>query len=137
MGRGWLAGALGIVLWLSAPAPAAAYYSATWLEDSGGYEAAVRQQRYQHVPILIYFRVDWCPHCRELDGVLEDGKVRSRLAEMIKVRINPEHGEAEKRLFNAEFGGGGYPRVFVRTDGGSATAIRHGGPPERFLEQLP
>jgi thiol:disulfide interchange protein len=138
MGRGWIVGlVLGIALGFSALPPASAYYSSTWFEDADGYEAAVRQQRYQHVPMLIYFRVDWCPHCRELDGLLEQSQVRSRLAELIKVRINPEHGDAEKRLYNTEFGGSGYPSVFVRPDGGSPTALRHSGPAERFLGQLP
>ena len=133
----WLAIALAVALAAAIRRPAAAYYSSTWYEDAGGYEHALRQQRSLHAPILLYFRVDWCPHCRALDDLLETYDVRSRLNEMLKVRVNPEHGDAEKQLFASRAGSGGYPALFLESEGGSASRLSHAGPAARFLSQLP
>ena len=131
-----LAAVMGMVLVGPARRPAHAYNSSTWYEDAGGFEQALRQQRALHAPVLVYFRVDWCPHCRSLDQMLETYEVRSRLNELIKVRINPEHGDAEKQLFQTA-GSGGYPSLFLRGEGGGATQLRGGGSPEQFLAQFP
>src|SRR6058998_3793051 len=96
---------------------AQAYYSSTWYEDAAGYDQAVRDQRAHHAPIFVYFRVDWCPHCRAFDEIAEAYEVRSKLNGLIKVRINPEHGAAEKAL-QARYGSTGYPALFVQPDGG-------------------
>jgi thiol-disulfide isomerase/thioredoxin len=133
--RRWLLG-LVATLAIAHVRPVAGYYSTTWYEDADGYASAVRQQKYQHAAILLYFRTDWCPHCRALDGLLEEYDVRSRLNEFIKVRVNPDHGDAEKQLFEGSFGGGGFPRLFLVADGGSVTRLSHAGPAERFLAQI-
>src|SRR5438874_2491771 len=90
---------------------------ASWYEDAAGYEYALRRQRSDHAPVLVYFRTDWCPHCRALDGLLDSPEVRARLGDYLKVRINPEHGTAERRLFEKEYGSRGYPALFLRADG--------------------
>jgi glutaredoxin len=131
-----LAAVMGMVLVGPVRRPADAYNSSTWYEDAGGFEQALRQQRALHAPVLVYFRVDWCPHCRTLDQMLERYEVRSRLNELIKVRINPEHGDAEKQLFQTG-GSGGYPSLFLRREGGGATQLHVGGSPEQFLAQFP
>jgi len=118
-------------------APAAAYLSSTWYEDASGYEDAVRQQKALHAPMFVYFRADWCPHCKNFDQLLEDSTVRSRMSSLIKVRINPEHGKAERALFEQRFGTKGYPALFLVDEGGSQQKLRHGGPAERFVAQLP
>jgi thioredoxin-like negative regulator of GroEL len=129
--------AVAVALVTAGRQAAEAYYSSTWYEDAGGYEQAVRQQHSLHAPMLVYFRVDWCPHCRALDEMLQAYEVRSRLNEFIKVRINPEHGDAEKALFQSRYGSSGYPALFMLRDGGAAARISTAGPPERFLRQLP
>jgi len=63
--------AVGMALSAARTRPAQAYYSATWYEDAAGYEKALRDQRIHHVPIFVYFRVDWCPHCRAFDDLAE------------------------------------------------------------------
>ena len=103
----------------------------------GGYEQAVRQQRSVHAPLLVSFRVDWCPHCRALDEMLEAYEVRSRLNAFIKVRINPEHGDAEKALFQGPHGAGGYPALFVQPDGGAPARLSTKGLPEQLVAHLP
>lgn len=115
---------------------AQAYYSSTWYEDATGYEQAVREQRAHHAPIFVYFRVDWCPHCRAFDQMAEAYEVRSKLNEFIKVRINPEHGDAEKAL-QARYGASSYPALFVHPDGGAPGSISAKGPSTQFVAQLP
>ena len=127
---------LAIVAIFARIALSEAYYSSTWYEDAAGYEEALRAQRVHHAPLLVYFRVDWCPHCRAFDQLAETSEVRARLSEVIKVRINPEHGGAEKAL-QARYGASGYPALFVHRDGGPATALSTQGPPARFVAQLP
>lgn len=128
------AGAVAAVLWLAGPS--AAYLSSTWYEDASGYEEAARQQKLLHVPMFVYFRVDWCPHCREFDQLLEDPAVRSHLGSYLKVRVNPEHGKAEKALQEQRFGSKGYPSLFVVDSDGSPRRLSHGGPADRFVAHL-
>jgi thiol:disulfide interchange protein len=128
--------AVGIALSAVRAKLAEAYYSATWYEDAAGYEKALREQSAHHVPIFVYFRVDWCPHCRAFDDLVEAYEVRSKLNEVIKVRVNPEHGAAEKAL-EARFGSNSYPALFLQRDGGTATALSAKGPPAHFAAQLP
>ena len=123
---------LGFVLAIVAAHPALG----SWYEDAAGYEYALRRQRSDHVPVLVYFRTDWCPHCRALDALLDSHDVRSRLGDYLKVRINPEHGTAERRLFEKEYGSRGYPALFLRADGRGAARLSTGGPAAQFLTQF-
>ncbi|MBI2962927.1 MAG: thioredoxin family protein [Deltaproteobacteria bacterium] len=112
------------------------YVSSTWYEDASGYEEATRQQKLYHAPLLVYFRVDWCPYCRAFDQLLTDSEMRSKLGEVIKVRVNPEHGDAEMALFEQRFGGKGYPAIYWVTDGGAPRRLSAKGPASTFLAQL-
>src|SRR5438552_19189529 len=89
---------IGIALVAALPRPA----RASWYEDAAGYEYALRRQRSDHAPVLVYLRTDWCPHCRTLDGLLEMPEVRSRLSDYATVRIQPEHGATAPRLLAQE-----------------------------------
>jgi glutaredoxin len=127
---------LGVAILLAARA-GHAYLSSTWYQDASGYEEAARQQKLLHVPMFVYFRVDWCPHCRAFDQLLEEQAVRSQLGPYLKVRVNPEHGKEEKALQEQRFGSKGYPSLFiVDSDGGAPRRLSHGGPAERFVAQL-
>jgi thiol:disulfide interchange protein len=130
-----LALGVGLALLLAA-APARSYYSSTWYEGADGYARAVRQQRASPVPMLVYFRTDWCPHCRALDDLLAEPEVRARLAGVIKVRIDPERGEAEQALFESQYPSSGFPALFLRAEDGTAARLDHRGPSKRFLSQL-
>ncbi len=123
---------IGIALVAALPRPA----RASWYEDAAGYEYALRRQRSDHAPVLVYFRTDWCPHCRVLDGLLDAPEVRSRLSDYLKVRINPEHGAAERRL-EKDYGSRGYPALFLQAEGRSARRLSTEGPAAHFLAQFP
>jgi thiol:disulfide interchange protein len=130
---GWIGIAAALIV-----APAArAYLSSTWYEDASGYEEALRQQKVLHAPMLVYFRTDWCPHCRAFDRLLEDPKVRSQISPYIKVRLNPEHGKAEKEIFEERFGAMGVPALFFQdSDTASPSRISAKGPADRFVAQF-
>src|SRR4030095_1008565 len=115
---------------------AAAYLSSTWYEGADGGAQARRQQRAHDVPILVYFRAEWCPHCHALDEMLEDRKVDARLRQVIKVRIDPEDGDEEERLFSEDFGAEGFPALFLVSPGGARRQLSSGSA-ERLLAQLP
>ncbi len=132
--------AVGIVCWavisLIGAKIARGYLSSTWYEDAAGFAEAERQQKLQHAPMLVYFRTDWCPHCRAFDQLLADYEMRSKLGEAVKVRVNPEHGEAEKVLFEQRFGGKGVPAIYWVTEGGAPKRLSSKGPASAFLDQL-
>ena len=127
---------VALLLLLACSARAGGYSSSTWDEGAGGGAQARRQQRTHGVPILVYFRADWCPHCRTLDEMLEEREVASRLREFIKVEIDPDDGDAEERLMSDDFGAQGFPALFLVTRDGSRRRLSHNSP-ERLLAQLP
>ncbi|MCM3871059.1 MAG: thioredoxin family protein [Pyrinomonadaceae bacterium] len=84
-----------------------------WLNGAAGYARAVELQKQLNVPLVVYFYTDWCPYCRTLDNkYLPSAPVQDYLRGVVKVRINPEHGQAERALSN-RFGVNGYPSFFV------------------------
>jgi thiol:disulfide interchange protein len=133
--RALLAIAVGLGL-LAAGNQAAAYLSSTWYEGADGWAQARRQQRAHDVPILVYFRADWCPHCHALDDLLEEREVERRLRQVIKVRIDPEDGEEEEELFSEEFGAQGFPALFLVSRSGARRQLSYGSA-DRLLSQLP
>jgi thiol-disulfide isomerase/thioredoxin len=104
---------------VSAPSFVAAPSSATlaldegWLFGVAGYARAVEAQRQLKIPLVVYFYTDWCPYCRTLDSeYLPSAPVQDYLRGVVKVRINPEHGPAEREVAN-RYGVSGYPSFFV------------------------
>ncbi|HET6862121.1 MAG TPA: thioredoxin fold domain-containing protein [Pyrinomonadaceae bacterium] len=84
-----------------------------WLRDAPGYEQALKLQQESNEPLIVYFYTDWCPYCRSLDNqYLPSQPVRDYLRTVVKVRINPEHGRAERELA-VRYGVTGYPSYFV------------------------
>lgn len=114
---------------------AAAYLSSTWYEGADGWVQARRQQRAHGVPILVYFRAEWCPHCHALDDMLEERAVERRLHAVIKVRIDPEDGDEEESLFKDDFGAQGFPALFLVSRSGARRRLAYGSA-ERLLSQL-
>lgn len=84
-----------------------------WLYGSAGYARALELQRELNVPLVVYFYTDWCPYCHALDNdYLPAAPVRQYLRGVVKVRINPEHGPAEREIAK-RYGVRGYPSFFV------------------------
>jgi len=84
---------------------------AGWLDGAQGLQRAQKIRGESKLPILVYFRTDWCPHCRKLEGrVFPDAEVAQELRRVVRVRINPERGPEERAVAN-EFGVKAYPHL--------------------------
>jgi len=84
-----------------------------WLNDASGYNRAIELQRELKVPLIVYFYTDWCPYCHELDAsYFPNPAVQDYLRGVVKVRINPENGPAEREIAD-RFSVTGYPRFYV------------------------
>ena len=95
------------------PAAAGAALDDQWLYNASGYNRAVELQRELKVPLIVYFYTDWCPYCHELDAsYLPTPVVQDYLRGVVKVRINPESGPAEREIAD-RFNVTGYPRFYV------------------------
>ncbi len=87
----------------------------SWREGAAGYRQASAEAAQLQRPLLVYFRTDWCPYCRELEReLLSSGEVETYLRQLSRVRVNPEAGADEDRLARA-YGVDGYPALFLRT----------------------
>jgi thiol-disulfide isomerase/thioredoxin len=84
----------------------------SWTSWEQGKTAARAQNR----PIFLLVYADWCPHCRSLSKVFDDGEVQKLARSMVMVRQNAD----ENASWLDEVAGkhGGYvPRVFfLRAD---------------------
>ncbi|HKY30829.1 MAG TPA: thioredoxin domain-containing protein [Pyrinomonadaceae bacterium] len=84
-----------------------------WLEGADGYERAVQLQKELNVPLVVYFWAGWCPYCQALDSkYLPTKPVQEYLREVVKVRIYPEEGPAERALAK-QYNVRGYPSFFI------------------------
>ncbi len=122
------------------------YSSAKWYEDTVGYIEAKRVAKKYGVPILIYGYTDWCGYCRAMEqNYFTDANVKSKLQQFVKVRLNPEHSDADRQLFKS-WGGKGYPSVYVQHGDAAPKKIRNGNlkdrdskpadPPHKFADRL-
>jgi thiol-disulfide isomerase/thioredoxin len=84
-----------------------------WLQGAAGYERALQLQKEQNLPMVVYFWAGWCPYCQALDSkYLPTAPVQEYLRGVIKVRIYPEQGPAE-RLLAKQYDVKGYPSFFI------------------------
>ena len=96
-----------------------------WLHDAAGYARALELQRERNVPLVVYFYADWCPYCHRLENdYFPAAPVQQYLRSVVKVRINPEHGPAERDLAD-RYRIRGYPAFFVMSTSGSAPRNVH------------
>lgn len=87
-----------------------------WLHDAAGYARALELQRELKVPLVVYFYADWCPYCHRLErDYFPAAPVQQYLRNVVKVRINPEHGPAEREIAN-KFGLDGYPTFLIMSN---------------------
>ena len=88
---------------------------AGWLSGASGHEDALRRQQESGSPVLVYFYTDWCPFCRQFD----DSVANSADPRLLRVRVNPEAGDAERAL-QKQYGVTGYPSLFVIANAGGS-----------------
>jgi hypothetical protein len=108
---------------LPAPPPSpkpTAPITPAWYLDANGYEGAELERQAARASMVIYFQKRKCDACRRFEReVLGAPEVKSFLSEVVKVRVDPEDGESERKLA-ARFGVRGVPAIAV---------IPHHGPP--------
>lgn len=111
----WLVAFLALAFWAEASAGPSRW--SDWEHGASGYRQAQAAAELSGDPLVVYFHTDWCPWCRKLnERYLRKYSVRSALANVRKVEVNPERGAAEKALFE-RYGGGGYPSLYVELPG--------------------
>lgn len=104
-------------------------------QDGAGYAEALREHERTGKPIALYFYVDWCRYCAQLErGTLSRSDVKQYLETILYVSVNPEHGKAEEALFE-KFQGRGYPTFLVLAKSQPAQEISTSVPPEAFLQE--
>lgn len=88
-----------------------------WFEGADGFERAVDEARRGNKPLLVYFRTDWCPYCRQFeDSLLASDEVEIYLDKLVRVTIDPEAGREEARLAST-YGVRGFPAIFLHPPG--------------------
>jgi thiol-disulfide isomerase/thioredoxin len=91
-----------------------------WSEGASGFRSASNEQRASGCPMLLYFRTDWCPYCKQFDReVLSASGVSTAIAPAVKVRIDPEKGEDENAIAK-KFGVHGFPHLILVARDGAA-----------------
>lgn len=108
-----------------------------WRFGPDGHRGALEEQERDGVPVLVYFRTEWCGYCKQLDQkVLAKDKVSEYLAPFAKVQINPEDGP-EHRALAEKYGVRGYPTLLVIMPGKPPKKVSSGnGNPEGFLKGM-
>lgn len=116
---------------LAAPVSAEA---GPWRNGADGHRSALLEQERDGVPMLVYFRAEWCGYCKQLDrDVLADKSVGEYLGPFAKVQINPDDGGAHRALAQ-QYGIRGYPSLFVIMPGKKPVKVSHGGgDPDAFV----
>ena len=109
------AAAAGFGAALAARADAGAPAGASvWRDGAAGYRQAAAEAAQHGRPMLIYFRTDWCPYCREFEReLLSSSEVEGYLTKLARARINPETGADEESLASI-YGVNGYPALFLQ-----------------------
>ena len=106
-----LALSMALLCW-SVPAPAVSD-TYDWFEGASGYEEVFAIAKAGDRPFLLLFAVDWCGYCKRLKKeYLDVSPVEDVVGDYLRVEINPEDGDAEKKIASA-YGVKGYPTFLV------------------------
>ena len=104
---------LALIALSGLPASAKKISDISWYEGAAGFERAVEEARREERPLVVYFRTEWCPYCRQFEqDLLDTEEVEIFMKKIVRVTINPEAGPDENSLA-ASYGVRGYPAMFV------------------------
>jgi len=105
-----------------------------WFEDADGHRLAKAEQERTRAPLFIYVRTDWCPHCKRFDEALQSGPVEQWLRGAVKVKLNPEHSDADREL-SRSLGVTGYPTMMISPGPGMLPAKVPGLPRKGAVDE--
>lgn len=109
---------------------------AGWLDDSWGYQRALRQQQKSDKPLLVYFYTKGCPYCSVFENkTLRDNEVSAFVGKFIRVRLDAENSIDEQRLAS-KFHVRGYPSVFVVRPESAPKEVEQTQDPSLFLREI-
>jgi thiol-disulfide isomerase/thioredoxin len=75
------------------------YKERNWLENAAGMKEGLSAARQFDIPLLLFFYADWNADCQLLwDELLNSSGFKNDTKNIVKVRINPEHGKEEGQL---------------------------------------
>jgi thiol-disulfide isomerase/thioredoxin len=94
-----------------------------WFEGAAGYEEVFAIAKAGDRPFLLLFAVDWCGYCKRLKrDYLDVSPVEDVVGDHLRVEINPEDGDAERKIASA-YGVKGYPTFLVLYPGQEAYRV--------------
>jgi thioredoxin-related protein len=95
-------------------------WATTWDE---ALKAASREDK----PIILYFYVDWCPHCRRMEQeVFADPEFNHYYQNQVWMHLNAENSREGNRLAR-KFGARGFPATLVMNSKGELLGRFYGG----------
>ncbi|HSP15397.1 MAG TPA: thioredoxin family protein [Thermoanaerobaculia bacterium] len=134
----WIAAAVVVVWfgWRGVSHKTSGVAAGTWYLGASGYDRAISEQKENSKPVLVYFHTDWCGYCKLLENnVFSTSTFQTRYSTILKVKVNPEEGSAERDLAE-RFSVRGYPTVCVVANGSARQPIVGYAPPDEYYEAL-
>jgi thiol-disulfide isomerase/thioredoxin len=109
--------------------------SSDWYDGASGLRRAGEEQASSGAPLLLYFYVDWCPHCRRFTGeVLPSPEMRELGQHIVKVKVDAE-GSEDDRALARQFSVRSFPTLLVITSPGRPPArVDRWSSPAAFVE---
>lgn len=107
-----------------------------WYQGADGFDRALVEQKSNGKPILLYFHTEWCGYCKRLEhDVLSTGKFGQQSGSILKVKVNPETGSAERDLAH-RYAIRGFPTLFIIAAGKANEPMVGYGSPDHFYSWL-
>ena len=80
-----------------------------WHHGASGYSDAIQEAKYEEQPLIIYFHIEKCKWCKEMnDNYLASYEADEFLSDIPKVEINPDKG-ADENALTRQYNITGYP----------------------------
>jgi thioredoxin-like negative regulator of GroEL len=89
------------------------------------------QARAQDKPVLLVVRADWCPHCRNYEGVFKDPAVVEAAKNFVAVRVDEDREPEVAARFRLD--GAYVPRTYFLAPDGSVEDVQAANPRFRYF----